>query len=360
MTDQELNRYNRHIRLPEIGLAGQNNLRQARVAVIGAGGLGCPVGQYLTAAGVGTLGLIDGDIVEESNLQRQVLFSPEHIGQPKAEVAAALLARQNPYIQVMAHPVFLDAANALSILEAYDIIVDGSDNFATRYLVNDACVLLNKPLIFGSIYKFEGQVSVFNHQGGPTYRCLYPEPSELEACTDVGVLGVLPGIMGCLMANEVIKLITGIGDMLSGKLLIVNALNLSFETFSFTANPLNKAIRTLPESAPFCADSIPELSVAALMDWLERVDKPLLLDVREPHEYERKNLGGILFPLSTLLQHPECVPTDRPVVIHCQSGGRSRKAVAFLQQKGFQNVYNLTGGLNSFSQLILSRPTESQ
>jgi molybdopterin/thiamine biosynthesis adenylyltransferase/rhodanese-related sulfurtransferase len=359
MTDQELNRYNRHIRLPEIGLAGQNRLKRARVAVVGAGGLGCPVGQYLTAAGVGTLGIIDGDIVEESNLQRQVLFSPEHIGQPKAEVAAALLARQNPFIRVVAHPVFLNATNALSILEAYDILVDGSDNFVTRYLVNDACVLLNKPLIFGSIYKFEGQVSVFNHKGGPTYRCLYPEPSELEACADVGVLGVLPGLMGCLMTNEVIKLITGIGDLLSGKLLTVNALTLSIETFSFTANPLNKAIHTLTESAPICADTIPELTAAALMDWLERVDKPLLLDVREPHEYERENLGGTLLPLSALLNHPECVPTDRPIVIHCQSGGKSRKAVVFLQKEGFRNVYNLTGGLNSFSQLNLSRQADN-
>lgn len=347
MTDGELNRYGRHIRLPEIGLAGQQRLKQARVALIGAGGLGCPVGQYLAAAGVGTLGIVDGDAVEESNLQRQILFSPEHIGQAKASVAASLLARQNPYIDVVAHPVFLDRTNALSLLGDYDIVVDGSDNFATRYLVNDACVLLNKPLVFGSIYKFEGQVSVFNHNGGPTYRCLYPEPSELEACGEVGVLGVLPGITGCLMANEVIKLITGAGDLLSGTLLVFNALTLSFNTFSLRANPANKAIRTLPESVLVCQSAVPEITASALRNWLEQADKPMLVDVREPHEYARDNLGGWSLPLAELLNQPALIPTDQPVVVHCQSGGRSKQAVAFLLSKGYQNVFNLRGGLNA-------------
>ncbi|GAB3805320.1 molybdopterin-synthase adenylyltransferase MoeB [Spirosoma humi] len=347
MTDGERNRYDRHIRLPEIGLAGQQRLKQARIAIVGAGGLGCPVGQYLTAAGVGTLGFIDGDVVEESNLQRQILFSPAHIGQRKADVAARLLARQNPYSQVVSHPIFLDGTNALSVLNAYDIIVDGSDNFATRYLVNDACVLLKKPLVFGSIYKFDGQVSVFNHEDGPTYRCLYPEPSELEACGEVGVLGVLPGLTGCLMANEVIKLITGIGDLLSGKLLVFNALTLSFNTFSFAANPANKVLTELPASAVVCAATIPEITADELRAWMAQADAPLLIDVRQPEEYAKANLGGLLIPLAELKTKPQLVPTDRPVVVHCQSGGRSRQAVEWLIAHGYQHVVNLRGGLNA-------------
>ncbi|MCX6218821.1 molybdopterin-synthase adenylyltransferase MoeB [Spirosoma sp.] len=348
MTSGELNRYSRHISLPEIGLAGQQRLKQARVVLVGAGGLGCPVGQYLTAAGVGTLGIIDGDVVEESNLQRQILFSPEHVGQPKATVAATLLARQNPYSQVVAHPVFLTRDNALSILSDYDIVVDGSDNFATRYLVNDACVLLGKPLVFGSIYKFDGQVSVFNHENGPTYRCLYPEPSELAACAEVGVLGVLPGLTGCLMASEVIKLVTGVGDLLSGTLLVFNALTLSFNTFSFTADPVNKSITALTPSETDCALPVPEITVS---DWLAQTNRSFLVDVREPHEYERENMGGQLLPLAELYKHPERVPSDRPVVIHCQSGARSRKAVAFLRAQGYQNVLSLQGGLNALKRL---------
>jgi adenylyltransferase/sulfurtransferase len=353
MTEQELNRYSRHIRLPEIGLAGQQRLKQARVLLVGAGGLGCPVAQYLTAAGVGTLGITDGDVVDESNLHRQILFSPEHVGQNKAEVAARLLSRQNPHIQVIAHPLFLDRMNVVSIMQAYDLVVDGSDNFATRYLVNDACVLLGKPLIFGSIYKFDGQVSVFNYQSGPTYRCLYPESSDLDACGEVGVLGVLPGITGCLMANEAIKLITGIGELLSGTLLTFNALTFSFNTFLFTADPANKAIQSLSESDRFCstAPDVTELDAALLTDWLARPDAPLLIDVREPDEHERDNLGGTLIPLATLLQNPELIPTDKQVIVHCQSGGRSRQAVDFLHQCGYRQVINLRGGLNAMRRL---------
>lgn len=351
MTEGELNRYDRHIRLPEVGLAGQQRLKLARVAIVGAGGLGCPVGQYLTAAGVGTLGIIDGDVVEGSNLQRQILFSPEHIGQRKADVATLVLTRQNPYSRVVSHPVFLDRTNALSILDDYDIIVDGSDNFAARYLVNDACVLLKKPLVFGSIYKFDGQVSVFNYEDGPTYRCLYPEPSDLEACGEVGVLGVLPGLTGCLMANEVIKLITGIGDLLSGKLLVFNALALSFNTFSFTANPANKVLTELPASAVTCEVAVPEITADKLRTWMAQTDAPLLVDVRQPAEYEHDNLGGLLIPLAGLETQLQLVPTDRPVVVHCQSGGRSRQAVEWLIAHGYKNVVNLRGGINAFNAL---------
>ncbi|GAB3974567.1 molybdopterin-synthase adenylyltransferase MoeB [Spirosoma terrae] len=356
MTEAELNRYNRHIRLPQIGLAGQQRLNRARVALVGAGGLGCPVAQYLTAAGVGTLGIIDGDNVAESNLQRQILFSPEHIGQNKADVAARLLTRQNPHIQVVVHPFFLDAGNILNTLSQYDLVIDGSDNFATRYLVNDACVLLNKPLVFGSIYQFEGQVSVFNYQDGPTYRCLYPEPSDLEACGEVGVLGVLPGITGCLMANETIKLITGVGDVLSGTLLTFNALSCSFQRFSLTADPANKLIQSLSDHVAVCAQvvpavSVPELDVATLLDWLNSPVPPLLIDVRRADEHARDNLGGQLIPLDVLQQNPEQVPTNQPVVVYCQSGGRSRQAVQFLGQRGYTNVTNLIGGLNAVRKL---------
>ncbi|UHG94206.1 HesA/MoeB/ThiF family protein [Spirosoma oryzicola] len=356
MTEAELNRYDRHIRLPQVGLTGQQQLKRSRVALVGAGGLGCPVAQYLTAVGVGTLGVIDGDSVAESNLQRQILFSPEHVGQNKAEVAALLLNRQNPHVQVVAYPFFLDKTNILKTLGAYDLVIDGSDNFATRYLVNDACVLLNKPLVFGSIYQFEGQVSVFNYGDGPTYRCLYPDPSELEACGEVGVLGVLPGITGCLMAAEAIKLITSIGDVLSGTLLTFNALTCSFNTFSLTADPNNKIIQSLPDQQPVCSpvevvDSVPELDAATLLDWMARPDAPLLIDVREADEYRRDNLGGTLIPLVTLHQHPERVPADRPVVIHCQLGGRSRQAVQFLRKHGYANVLNLAGGLNAVRRL---------
>ncbi|MDQ1089513.1 molybdopterin-synthase adenylyltransferase MoeB [Siphonobacter sp. SORGH_AS_1065] len=353
MNQEELERYNRHIRLPEIGLQGQKLLKQARVAVIGAGGLGCPVLQYLTAAGVGTIGIIDGDTVSLSNLQRQILFSPEHIGQSKAETAAHVLRQQNPHIEVIAHPVFLNAANALTLLGNYDIIVDGSDNFATRYLVNDACVLLNNPLVFGSIFKFEGQVSVFNYRGGPTYRCLYPEPSELEACSVVGVLGVLPGITGCLMANEVIKLITNIGESLSGTLLCFNTLQFSFSTFSFELNPENLRITALQDASQICEAVISELTVSEFWQWMNQDDKPFLLDVREAEEYEQDNLGGALIPLAELPVRYHELPAHQTIIVHCQSGIRSKKAVQLLQEKGFTQVHHLSGGLYAIRQLQL-------
>ncbi len=343
MNEDELKRYSRHIRLPEVGLAGQERLKNARVAIVGAGGLGCPVLQYLTAAGVGTLGIIDGDTVELSNLQRQILFSTAHIGRNKAEVAAEVLYQQNPHLDYAVHACFLTPENAETILASYDFVVDGSDNFTTRYLVNDACVLLDKPLIFGSIYKFEGQVSVFNYRGGPTYRCLYPEPGELEACSIVGVLGVLPGLTGCLMATEVIKLITQIGEPLRGTLLTFNVLNFSFSSFSFALNPENRRITAL--SAP--VEIIPELSVE---EWLARMNAEeslLLLDVREPQEYELDHLGGHLLPLSELSDCYESLPRDRTIVVHCQSGVRSRKAVQLLQDKGFTRVYSLRGGIQA-------------
>ena len=346
LTPAEQSRYSRHLLLPEIGTAGQQRLCDAQVLVVGAGGLGCPVLQYLVAAGVGTVGIVDGDTVADSNLQRQILFGPADLGQSKATVAATRLQAQNPLIHVQAHPTFLTRDNALDLLRQYDLVVDGSDNFATRYLVNDACVQLDKPLVFGSIYRFEGQVSVFNLGDGPTYRCLYPDPSDLPACAEAGVLGVLPGIVGCLMANEVIKLITGAGEPLIGRLLLFDALTMQFQTVRFTTDPANKQIAELPAGLSGCAP-VPALSYTDYLAWKARDETVQLIDVRQPDEAARRSLGGRLIPLPELLTHPEQVPANVPVVIHCQSGGRSQQAVAFLRERGYTQVWNLTGGINS-------------
>jgi len=347
LTPPETSRYARHIMLPEIGMAGQEKLKAAKVLVIGAGGLGCPVLQYLTAVGIGTIGLVDSDYVEESNLQRQILFSPRDTGRLKAEVAREKLEEQNPLIKLVSYPVRLNAANALSILADYDLVLDGSDNFKTRYLVNDACVLLNKPLVFGSIYKFEGQVSVFNYQGGPTYRCLYPEESELASCAEVGVLGVLPGIVGCLMANEAIKVITGIGEVTAGELLILNALNLSFQTFTFALDPQNKAITNLIPEVDSCSLPMSELSFADVIQRLKAGEKFSFVDVRQPEEFQSLNIGGQLFPLPSLSKTWEHIPNQNPVLVYCKSGVRSRQAAEFLHTKGFDQVFSLNNGIRN-------------
>ncbi|MEI6509301.1 MAG: HesA/MoeB/ThiF family protein, partial [Bacteroidota bacterium] len=245
LNPHELKRYNRHIILPEIGLEGQQKLKLAKVLVIGAGGLGCPLLQYLAAAGVGTIGVVDSDTVDESNLHRQILYSSNEVGKNKADIAAKKLSELNPFIKITPIVSYLNSENALQLFSDFDIIIDGSDNFATRYLVNDACVILNKPFVSGSIYKFQGQISVFNYHEGPTYRCLYPEPGDIPNCAEVGVLGVLPGIVGCLMANETIKMIIGNGEVLSGKLLVFDSLTMQFNTFGFSTVAENKNIKTL-------------------------------------------------------------------------------------------------------------------
>ncbi|GAB3255649.1 molybdopterin-synthase adenylyltransferase MoeB [Larkinella harenae] len=347
MTEIEQERYSRHLLLPEIGLAGQEKLKRARVLVIGAGGLGCPVLQYLTAAGIGTIGVADGDTVALSNLQRQILFSTADVGKPKAQAAATRLREQNPLITIQAHSDFLTVENALDWIAGYDVVVDGSDNFATRYLVNDACVMLNKPLVFGSIYRFEGQVSVFNVGDGPTYRCLYPDPSDLPACAEAGVLGVLPGITGCLMANEVIKLVTGTGELLSGKLLVFNAMKMHFQTFTLAADPVNKTVTELSAGLSVCASPVVEITHAEYRKRLAQEPDLQLIDVREPEEAARRTLGGLLIPLRQLLAQPTLIPPDQPIVIYCQSGVRSRKAVEFLQAHGFQRVVSLKGGISA-------------
>ncbi len=356
----ETNRYSRHLLLPEIGPAGQQKLRAARVLVVGCGGLGCPVLQYLAAAGVGTLGLLDFDTVDDSNLQRQVLYATADVGQPKAVVAAAKLRAQNPFIELRPHQALLSAANALALFAEYDLVVDCSDNFATRYLVNDACVVLGKPLVFGAIFKFEGQVTVFNYQDGPTYRCLHPvppAPGDAPNCAEIGVLGVLPGLIGTMQASEALKIILGIGEVLSGRLLLVDALGMRFQTIRFRAVTANQQLTALAaDYAAFCGEAplqpaparAPEISADELKAWRQS-GRPLhLLDVREPHEAARRSIGGQLIPLDQLPGHLTSLVPGTPVVVHCASGVRSQKAAQLLLAQGFAEVYSLRNGLADY------------
>ena len=355
LTPAEHRRYDRHLRLPEIGPEGQERLKAARVLVVGCGGLGCPVLQYLAAAGVGTLGLLDHDTVAESNLQRQVLYATADVGRPKAEAAAEKLRAQNPLITVQPLPVRLRAANALEILAAYEVVVDCTDNFATRYLVSDACVLLGKPLVFGAIFKFEGQLSVFNYQGGPTYRCLFPQPpapGEAPSCDEIGVLGVLPGIVGTLQASETIKLITGVGAVLSGRLLVFDALDMRFRTLRFPAVPGNQCLNALTDYDAFCGDAppvaVPEITAAALRQRLLAPEPLQLLDVREPHEHAARHIGGRLIPLGELPAALLTLDPAVPIVVHCASGQRSRRAAELLLAHGFTQVASLRNGLHDW------------
>ena len=356
LNSQELRRYNRHLLIPEFGIAGQQRLKAARVLVVGCGGLGSPVLLYLAAAGVGTLGFIDNDRVDDSNLQRQILYGTESVGLPKVQEAAQRLRSLNPHIVVQPHEVQLTAANALAIFADYDLIVDGSDNFPTRYLVNDACVLLGKPFVYGAIYRFEGQVAIFNHQNGPNYRDLFasPPPPELAPnCAEAGVLGVLPGIIGSIQANEAIKLLAQIGEPLTGRLFVMDALTLTTRIIRIPKLPERPQITELIDYEAFCAPKIPNLVEIDAEEWEElRQSKTdfQLIDVREVAEYALQNLGGTLMPLSQLETFVAQIDRHKTVVVHCQSGVRSQKAIQLLQEKyGFQNLVNLKGGLNAYS-----------
>ena len=343
-------RYARHLILPEIGEEGQLRLQQSKVLVVGAGGLGSPVLQYLAAAGVGRLGVVDDDKVDASNLQRQILFMEADAGASKAQVAAVRLAAQNAHIIIQAHDERLSNVNALQLISQYDIVVDGSDNFATRYMVNDSCVILGKPLVFGSISSFQGQVSVFNYQDGPTYRCLYPQPpapGEVPSCAEAGVLGVVPGICGTLMANEVIKMICGIGEVLKGRLLIFDALKLSFDSFAIPANPENKNISTLCDYDVLCGVT-DEITAAQVKEKIAAKAVFQLVDVREQGEYAVRNIGGMLIPLQELADNLHKLSKDTDIVVHCASGARSKRAVQLLKENGFARVYNLRNGLLDF------------
>ncbi|MBK8653572.1 MAG: molybdopterin-synthase adenylyltransferase MoeB [Haliscomenobacter sp.] len=359
-TQEERVRYARHAVLPGFGWAGQEKLRASKVLVVGAGGLGAPLLQYLTAAGIGRIGIADPDRVSLSNLQRQVLFSVEDIGVLKVDAAARRLSKLNPNVQFDLYPYAITRENALELLAHYDLVADGSDNFSTRYLVNDACVLLGKPLVYASVFRYEGQLSVFNYthpngRKGPNYRNLFPVPPEagsVPSCVEGGVLGVLPGILGCMQANEVLKIASGIGEPLSGKLCLFDAYSLSQRIISLPDQdpyPVTELEDYEASCGPIPGET-PEISCAQFAKW-QAEEKIILqlIDVREPWEYEQENIGGTLIPLASLPEKAVALSFDLPTVVVCQSGFRSAAAVRILQEQfGFSEVYNLTGGIDAF------------
>ena len=362
---EELARYNRHIIIKGFGLEAQKKLKAARVLVIGSGGLGSPVLLYLAAAGVGTIGIVDFDVVDDSNLQRQVLFGVNEIGTLKAEAARKRLEALNPYINIEVHNVHLTSKNALELIKQYDVVADGSDNFPTRYLVNDATVFAGKPNVHASIFQFEGQISVFNYRDsngvlGPNYRDLYatpPPPGLVPSCAEGGVLGVLPGIIGSLQALEVIKVVTGVGDVLSGRFFIFDALSFESRTFNLKRNPANPlngnnpTIKELIDYEIFCGlktvdRPVKEISVKELYDLQVRGEDFQFIDVREQHEYDIVNLGAELIPLGEVSNHADKFDRTKKVVTHCKTGNRSAKAIRELEDKfGFTNLYNLKAGI---------------
>jgi sulfur-carrier protein adenylyltransferase/sulfurtransferase len=368
LSKEEVLRYSRHLIMPEVGMEGQLKLKQAKVLCIGTGGLGAPLGLYLTAAGVGRIGLVDFDVVDSTNLQRQVLFGTKDVGKPKIEAAANRLRDLNPDIQIDTFDTHLTSDNALEIMKDFDIIVDGTDNFPTRYLVNDACVILGKPNVYGSIFRFEGQITVFGYPGGPCYRCLYPEPPPpglVPSCAEGGVLGVLPGIVGTIQAAETLKLIIGKGEPLVGRLMLFDALAMKFRELKLRKNPecpvcgAHPTVTKLSDDVEFCGirgeeapstvTNIPEISARELKTRLDRGDDIYVLDVREPHEYQICNINGHLIPLGELPQRVHELDSSREIVAHCKSGKRSAQAVEFLRNAGFRKISNLKGGILAWS-----------
>jgi adenylyltransferase/sulfurtransferase len=361
LTPDELRRYSRHLTLPLVGLNGQEKLRAGRVLLVGAGGLGSPAALYLAAAGVGTIGLVDFDVVDETNLQRQIIHGTRDIGRSKLESARDRLLDVNPHVHVETHDTRLTSANALEILRDYDVVVDGTDNFATRYLTNDACVLLGKPNVYGSIFRFEGQASVFATADGPCYRCLIPEPpppGSVPSCAEGGVLGVLPGLIGTIQATETIKLLLGIGDSLAGRLLLVDALTMEFRTVRLRRDPAcpacgTRTIRELIDYDMFCGDapladedSISSHELAQLLDRNADID---LIDVREQEEWIVDHIdGAVLMPLGTIEMQKSSLDPARRIVLYCRSGMRSATAARMLRTAGFSRVASLTGGLLSW------------
>jgi len=348
LSPEEQKQYNRHLILDEIGESGQLKLKEAKVLVIGAGGLGCPILQYITAAGIGNIGIIDHDTIDQSNLQRQVLYSHNDIGQYKAEVAASRLSGLNPFVNFEIYLQRLTSEIAIELFSKYDIVVDGSDNFPTRYLVNDAAVLTNKPVVFGSIFKFEGQVSVFNYNNGPTYRCLYPnapKSNEVPSCSEIGVLGVLPGIIGSLQANEVLKMICGIGEVLSGKLLTYNALTMQQLVLSFQKNETIQVTGLDADYEFFCG--LPKNNLEITKGELNKnLEQYNLLDVREDYERAQHHIGGQHIPLGELASRINEVSQDKDLVVYCKAGVRSKMAIGILKDRGFvKQLLNLKGGL---------------
>ncbi|WP_233883528.1 HesA/MoeB/ThiF family protein [Tenacibaculum piscium] len=349
LTEEEKKQYNRHLILEKIGSVGQLKLKNAKVLVIGAGGLGCPVLQYLTAAGVGTIGIIDDDVVDQSNLQRQILYTIDDIGVSKAETAAKRLSRLNPFVKFNVYKEQLTRLNAISLFEEYDVIVDGSDNFSTRYLTNDAAVITKKPLVYGAIFKFEGQVSVFNYKGSGTYRCLYPtppKPDESPNCSQIGVLGVLPGIIGSLQANETIKIICEIGDVLANKLLMYDTLTMRQMVLDFEKTP-EGAITKLEDNYDFFCGIIATENEITIEELQNDLLKYNLLDVREDWEREQYHIGGQHIRLVELPDRLNEIDTSKPVIVYCKSGMRSKRAISFLEDSLKEAILiNLKNGLN--------------
>jgi sulfur-carrier protein adenylyltransferase/sulfurtransferase len=371
LNNDEVLRYSRHLIMPEVGMDGQQKLKAARVLCIGAGGLGSPLALYLGAAGVGTLGLVDFDVVDFTNLQRQVIHFTSDVGKPKLESARQKLAEINPFVKVKTFPTKLTSENALQIFADFDIIVDGTDNFPTRFLVNDACVLTGKPNVYGSIFRFEGQASVFGAKDGPCYRCLYPEPPPpglVPSCAEGGVLGILPGLVGLIQATETIKLILGSGNPLVGRLLLVDALGMKFRELKLRKNPdcvvcgTHPTITKLIDYEEFCGirgqetpvnqSGVPEISVEELKRRLDAKEDIYILDVREPHEYQICNLNGHLIPLNDLPKRVSELDPSKEMVVHCRSGARSARAVGFLRQAGFAKASNLAGGILAWADRV--------
>lgn len=371
LTRDELARYSRHLILPEVNVDGQRRIKAARVLCIGAGGLGSPAALYLTAAGIGTLGLVDADSVDASNLQRQILYGTDDVGKPKLEKARARLLEINPGIEIVRHDARLTGANATEIIAPYDVVIDGSDNFPTRYLSNDVCVFARKPNIYGSVFRFEGQASVFApHLGGPCYRCLFPEPpppGAAPSCAEAGVLGVLPGIIGLIQATEALKLILGAGETLAGRLLHFDALKMKFREFNLRRDPTCPVCGDAPtifepiDYEQFCAGpaeddwfaapaGVPTISVRELKTKMDMKEPLTLIDVREPYEYEIARIDGSrLIPLGELETHLSELPRTGTLVLQCHSGGRSEHAVRILQEARFENALNLVGGIDAWS-----------
>lgn len=361
LSQDELARYDRQLRLPRFGHVGQEALRRASVLIVGAGGLGTPASLYLAAAGVGRIGLVDFDRVDLSNLHRQVLYQTSDVGRLKVDVLAERLRSVNPLIHVESHPVELTADNALDLVNPYDLVADGTDQFASRYLVNDASVLAKTPNVFASVNQFDGQLAVFGGAECPCYRCVFPEPPPpglVPSCAEGGVLGVLPGLLGVLQATEAIKLLTGLGSPLVGRMLLVNALSMVFREIAIERDPAcpicgdHPSIHDLRATSSPCTMPIPEITVQELHARSTAGDRPLVVDVRQPEEYAIGNIDGVLIPLGELpnrLDELEAHRNDEQIVMQCRSGGRSGKAVEFLQAQGFTNVVNLKGGILAWS-----------
>ncbi len=376
LTPEEALRYHRHIILPQVGREGQQRLKDSRILLVGAGGLGSPAALYLAAAGAGQIGIVDGDIVELSNLQRQILHDTPSVGRAKTESARRRLGRVNPDVRVEDYPVRLDSSNALEILDGWDLVIDGTDNFPSRYLINDACVMLGIPFVYGAVFRFEGQASVFGMPGGPCYRCLFrdpPPPELVPSCAEAGVLGVLPGLIGTIQATEAVKLSLGIGDPLAGRLLLVDSLSMEFREVQVRRDPKcavcgdRPTVTELIDYDMFCGGSsppslesrelpeVPEIDVEALRVRLHQGTAPQLLDVRESHEWQISNLGAygaLLVPLGRLQEQLGELDPNREVVVYCRTGYRSAIAAKFLRAVGFRSVLNLRGGINEWARRI--------